>query len=57
LKKAETAVVAYCTAPDTADGESRESVVDIDIKDMHGISVCHAEVIMWVSPKKSKTSG
>ncbi|MFM7294182.1 MAG: hotdog fold domain-containing protein [Burkholderiales bacterium] len=57
LKKAETDVVASCTAPDTADGESRESVVHVDIKDIHGTTVCHAEVIMWVSPKKSKTTG
>ncbi len=57
LKKAETDVVAHCTAPDIADGEPRESVVHVDIKDMRGTTVCQADVIMWVSPKKPKTAG
>ena len=57
LKKAETNVVAHCTAADIADGEPRESVVNVDIKDAGGTSVCQADVIMWVSPKKPKTAG
>ena len=55
LKKAETDVVAHCTAADIADGEPRESIVSVDIKDRHGATVCHADIIMWVSPKKAKT--
>jgi acyl-coenzyme A thioesterase PaaI-like protein len=56
LKKAETDLEAHCTAADFADGPARESIVSVDVKDRHGNTVCHADVIMWVSPRKSTAS-
>ena len=56
LKKAETDVEVHCTAADIADGPAREVIVSADIKDLHGNVVCHAEVVMWVSPAKAARS-
>ena len=52
LQKAETDVEVSCAAPDIADGPAREVVVSAEIKDLHGAVVCHADVVMWVSPRK-----
>jgi acyl-coenzyme A thioesterase PaaI-like protein len=52
IKKAETAVEAFCVANDIADGEARDVVVDVEIKDQKGNVVTKAQITMWVSPKK-----
>lgn len=57
LKKAETDVEVSCTAQDIADGPAREVIVSADVKDMHGHVVCHADVVMWVSPKRLENLG
>jgi uncharacterized protein (TIGR00369 family) len=53
LKKAETDVEVTCVADDIADGPAREVIVRADIRDRAGSVVCHADVVMWVSPSKS----
>ncbi len=52
LKKAETDVEVVCTAADIGDGPARDVIVGADVRDRHGDVVCHADVIMWVSPRK-----
>ncbi len=52
LKKAETDVEVVCTTADIGDGAAREVIVSADVRDRHGDVVCHADVIMWVSPRK-----
>ena len=52
LKKAETDVEVSCTATDIEDGPAREVVVSADIRDLQGAVVCHADVVMWVSPTR-----
>jgi acyl-coenzyme A thioesterase PaaI-like protein len=54
LKKAETGVEVTCVADEFADGPAREIVVRADIRDLTGAIVCHADVLMWVSPKRSR---
>lgn len=56
LKKAETDVVAFCNAPEVAnggEGVARDVVVQVEIKDTHGNIVTKADITMWVSPKKA----
>jgi acyl-coenzyme A thioesterase PaaI-like protein len=55
LKKAETDVEAYCTtrtATDIVDGDARDVVVVVEIKDRAGNVVTKADITMYVSPKK-----
>jgi acyl-coenzyme A thioesterase PaaI-like protein len=56
LKKAETDIVAECVAEDIADGPARDVIVKCDIKDSAGNIVCHADITMYVSPKKAKSA-
>jgi hypothetical protein len=56
LKKAETDVEVTCVADDIADGPAREVIVRADIRDRAGSVVCHADVVMWVSPRKSASA-
>lgn len=56
LKKAETDIVAECVAEDIADGPARDVIVKCDIKDSGGNIVCHADITMYVSPKKAKNA-
>ncbi|MGY1806631.1 hotdog fold domain-containing protein [Blastococcus sp. SYSU D00669] len=55
LAKAETDLRAVATVPDLADlgeGGSREVVVPVDVVDTGGRVVVHADITMWVSPKR-----
>jgi acyl-coenzyme A thioesterase PaaI-like protein len=57
LAKAETDLRAVATVPDLsglADDESREVVVPVDVIDTGGRTVVHADITMWVSPKRRK---
>jgi acyl-coenzyme A thioesterase PaaI-like protein len=58
LKKAETDIVAECVADaeSIADGPARDVIVKCDIKDSAGNVVCHADITMYVSPKKAKNA-
>jgi uncharacterized protein (TIGR00369 family) len=58
LKKAETDIVAECVADaeSIADGSARDVIVKCDIKDSTGNIVCHADITMYVSPKKAKNA-
>ncbi len=53
LKKAESGLAAECTANDIAEGPARDVVVSVDIKDQAGDVVAHADISMYVSPRKS----
>ncbi len=55
LKKAESDVTAECTASDIADGPARDVVVGVDIKDAQGQIVTHADIAMYISPRKGAT--
>lgn len=52
LKKCETDLVAECTASDLVEGAARDVIVSIDMKDLHGNVVVHADINMYVSPRK-----
>lgn len=52
LKKAETDLVAECSADDIADGPARDVLVRVDVKDSRGQIVTHADISMYVSPRK-----
>ena len=52
LKKAESGLTAECTATDIAEGPARDVVVSVDVKDVAGNVVAHADINMYVSPKK-----
>ncbi|MBL8519065.1 MAG: DUF4442 domain-containing protein [Betaproteobacteria bacterium] len=52
LKKAETDLVAVATVEDFAEGPARDVVVGVDIQDANGQVVVHADIAMYVSPKK-----
>jgi len=52
LKKAETDLIAECSADDIADGPARDVTVNVDIKDASGEVVSHADIFMYVSPRK-----
>jgi acyl-coenzyme A thioesterase PaaI-like protein len=54
LAKAETDLRAVAVVPDLsdlADDESREVVVAVEVLDIHGTTVVHADIAMWVSPR------
>ena len=52
LKKAETGLKAECTADDLNDGPARDVNVSVDVKDSRGNLVVHADINMYVSPRK-----
>ena len=52
LKKCETALTAEATATDLAEGPARDVTVNVDLKDTHGNIVVHADINMYVSPRK-----
>lgn len=52
LKVANTDIVVECVADDIADGPARDVIVKCDIKDTMGNIVCHADIAMYVSPRK-----
>jgi acyl-coenzyme A thioesterase PaaI-like protein len=52
LKKAETDLVAECTAADIADGPARDVVVHCAIHDATGVMVCKVDITMYLSPRK-----
>lgn len=51
-KKAETDLTAHAVTADFAEGPARDVVVAVDIKDAAGQVVVHADIAMYVSPKK-----
>ena len=58
LAKAETDLRAVADVPDlgdlAADG-SRELIVPVDVLDDRGTVVVHADITMWVSPRRART--
>ena len=56
LKVAKTDIIAECVAADIADGPARDVIVKCDIKDATGNIVCHAEIAMYISPRKEGTA-
>jgi hypothetical protein len=55
LKKCETDLVGEATANDFAEGPARDVIVAVDIKDTHGNIVVHADITMYVSPRKKSS--
>jgi acyl-coenzyme A thioesterase PaaI-like protein len=53
LKVAKTDIVVECIADDIADGPARDVIVKCDIKDAAGNIVCHADIAIYVSPRKT----
>ena len=56
LKVAKTDVIAECIAADIADGLARDVIVKCDIRDTADNIVCHADIAMYVSPRKAVTA-
>jgi acyl-coenzyme A thioesterase PaaI-like protein len=57
LARAETDLRAVAAVPDLLDlagDESREVVVPVDVRDTYGTTVVHADITMWVSPRKRR---
>lgn len=52
LAKAETDVRAEATFPRVVEGESQDVVVPVDVFDANGERVVHADVTMYVSPRR-----
>ena len=52
LKKCDTDLVAECTTDDFHDGPARDVIVSVDMKDTRGVVVVHADINMYVSPRK-----
>lgn len=52
LGKAETDVKAEATFPAIDEGLAQDVVVPVDVTDMHGKRVVHADITMYVSPGK-----
>ena len=52
VKKCETDLIAECTANDIAEGPARDVVVGVGMKDTLGNLVVHADITMYVSPRK-----
>ena len=52
LKKCETDLTAECTTDDFAEGPARDVIVRVAMKDTDGNVVVHAEINMYVSPRK-----
>jgi len=54
LSKAKGALTAVATVEDLtglAADHAREVVVPVDITDLHGSTVVHADITMWISPR------
>jgi acyl-coenzyme A thioesterase PaaI-like protein len=52
LAKAETDVTAEATFPAIEEGRAQDVVVPVDITDQRGTRVVHADITMYVSPRK-----
>jgi acyl-coenzyme A thioesterase PaaI-like protein len=52
LGKAETEVRAEATFPAISEGLTQDVVVPVDVTDRHGKRVVHADITMYVSPRK-----
>ena len=52
LKKSETDLTAECIAADLGDGPPRDVIVSVDVKDTGGNIVVHADITMYISPRK-----
>ena len=52
LSKAETDVRAEATLAPIREGEPQDAVVNVDVFDTAGTKVVHADITMYVSPKK-----
>jgi acyl-coenzyme A thioesterase PaaI-like protein len=52
LKKAETDLMAVARVDDFSEGAARDVVVAVDVMDAGGQVVVHADIAMYVSPKK-----
>jgi acyl-coenzyme A thioesterase PaaI-like protein len=52
LKKCETDLTAECVAVDFAHGPARDVKVSVNVKDTGGIIVVHADITMYISPRK-----
>jgi len=52
LKKCETDLVAECITDDFSEGPARDVIVSVDMKDLHGNVVVHADINMYVSPRR-----
>lgn len=54
LAKAETDVRAEATLAPVREGEAQDAVVSVDVCDTGGTRVVHADITMYVSPKKPR---
>ena len=52
LKKCETDLIAECSTADFGEGPARDVIVSVDMKDTRGNVVVHADINMYVSPRK-----
>jgi acyl-coenzyme A thioesterase PaaI-like protein len=52
LGKAETDIRAEAIMPGVTDGNPQDVVVPVDVTDRHGKRVVHADITMYLSPKK-----
>ena len=52
LKTCQTDMTAEAIATDLAEGPARDVVVAVDMKDAQGNIVVHADIAMYVSPRK-----
>ena len=52
LKTCKTDLTAECTATDIVEGPARDVIVSVDMKDADGNLVVHADINMYVSPRK-----
>lgn len=52
LARAETDVRAEAHFPELVEGEARDVVVPVDVLDTRGERVVHAEITMYVSPRR-----
>ena len=53
LGKAETDVSAAAVLPAVVEGVAQDIAVAVDVTDSHGRRVVHADITMYVSPRKS----
>jgi len=52
LKKSETDLTAECAVADFGAGPARDVIVSVDVKDTGGNIVVHADITMYISPRK-----
>ena len=53
LEKAETDVRAEATLPAIDEGRAQDVVVPVDLTDLNGTRVVHADITMYISPRKT----